>query len=91
MNVIRYESEAAGERLSRDEQIVRTNRLTFPLQIGTNPRSGFRCYAIKREFDDARDESPDLLPLFGRVLSFLHAAEQFVNRTIETAQSVGAS
>jgi hypothetical protein len=66
--------------LSRDEQVVRANRLAFPFQAGTNPGRGLRRCAVKRELDDGGDESLDLLPLLGWGLRPLNAAEQFVNR-----------
>lgn len=80
LNIVRHKRQPAGERLSRNEQIVRTNGLTAPFQVGTNPGCRFRRCAIQRELDDGGNEALDLLPFFGRVLGFLHAAEQFANR-----------
>jgi len=65
--------------LSRDEQIVRTNGLALPLQIGANSRCGFRRRAVQRKFVDGGNESLDFLSLLGRLVGFLDAAEQFID------------
>jgi hypothetical protein len=80
LNIVGYERQPAGECLSCDEQIVRANGLATPFQVGANSGRRFRRPAIQREFDDGGNESLNLLPFLGRVLRFLRAAKQFVNR-----------
>ena len=62
LNVVRHQRETAGERLARDEQIVRADGSALPFQVGANPRGGFRRHPIQREFDDGGDKSLDFLP-----------------------------
>lgn len=42
--------------------------------------AGYACRPIQREFDDGGNEALDFLSFLDRVLGFLHATEQFVDR-----------
>jgi hypothetical protein len=75
LNVVRHQRQASGEGVTGDEQIVRPDGLALPFQVGSNPSSRFRGGAVQRKFDDGGDEALDFLPLPGRVLRFLNAAE----------------